>query len=152
MKSIIRYLVLILISVNISSGYELHETSKFIDDIKIIISLTSASQSQIAEYEWEELNKARRARTYIEAAGHGRSYTLAKMLHSKKQFANKEAFLRDLDELELKLFGYITPNTASLIVQCKVLVKYAEDNPGELTKLPMEFIDIAFKDSWGDSN
>lgn len=149
MKSVIRYLVIILISVNISSGYEPHETSKFIDDIEIYLNL-----SESEEYDNSlKVLSATRAVTYIEAFNRTRQFCFLKQA-GRLDLKNEsvEEFTKALDEGLYDVYGYVIPDTATIPVICKVLSKYAEDNPAELTKFPLLFMDTAFKDAWGSSN
>ena len=144
----ILYLFITLISANISLGYDLDETSQFIDDLKVLVLIQSDPEIDY-DFEWEDLVRASKASSYIHAVGHYQKYMIARILASKKSYADTEDLLNDMDKMMLDVFGYSIPGDTKLKTKASVLVKYALDNPGKLTDLIPAFIDYAFADTWG---
>ena len=158
MKSAIIYIALTLFSLSVSLGYS--NTLEFIDDIDIWINKSTEEKN------WDDAVSSYTSLAYLRASYDSKYYTLKKSRQAMYEmfklfdYANMNSTDKKLildyvsnseDEVESRVFGYIIPKSANWKIMAKVIFKFAEDNPALLTKSPQEFIDLAYKDAWGNN-
>lgn len=139
-----RYLSLIivlLISSNMSFGYDNHETNMFVEDCKQLIGDRD---------NWESVQSATRALYFIEGSFQSEDFIISKMLlMGNVDDLTLEQLEEKRDSLLAAIREYSLPSTANPAVMAKVLIKYSENNPAELTLSPLIFMQAAFADAWG---
>ena len=157
------FLSLALLPLNISLGvYQANQTPDLINDLKLF----TTHYEKVGDLNDLEQLKLLQAISYL--AAYRETKKLANILH-QNSFAKcfndslfetgsilegqemTRRYSTFKEELELHTYGYKMPNT-SVLVLAKVLIKYAEDYPAMLTKSPIVFIEMAFKDAWGEND
>lgn len=167
MKSLIFCIALTLFSLSISLGYDISETPQFISDLKLMVSMSEKVAAREVTAENIDSGDAYRyasVSSYLKGSITRKKYNVMLYQSSSFEYFSDRIFKADSvkeksdiakeglawsEQLELKTFGYKMPDTSPLVV-AKVLVKFAEDNPASLVESPIAFMDMAFKDAWGE--